>query len=86
MFLAFKLADIVQVPFGWLLAQLKLMGLTWIILTLGLVLLRIPYAPLWAAAVALVDAFPILGTGTVLLPWSLLFFLRGNKSRLFYLC
>ena len=66
---------------GWLKAQLKLMGLTWMILTLGLVLLRIPYAPVWAAAVALVDAFPILGTGTVLLPWSLICFLRSDTAR-----
>jgi sporulation integral membrane protein YtvI len=66
---------------GWLKAQLKLMGLTWVILTLGLVLLRIPYAPLWAAAVALVDAFPILGTGTVLLPWALVCLLQSDTAR-----
>lgn len=67
--------------FGWLKAQVKLMGITWVILTLGLVLLRIPYAPIWAAAVALVDAFPVLGTGTVLLPWALVSFLQGDSPR-----
>jgi len=67
--------------FGWLKAQLKLMGLTWVILTMGLVLLRFPYAPLWAAVVALVDAFPVLGTGTVLLPWALVSFLQGSGVR-----
>ena len=66
---------------GWVKAQLKLMGLTWLILTMGLILLRIPYAPLWAAAVALVDAFPVLGTGTVLLPWALVSFLQGAGVR-----
>lgn len=66
---------------GWLKAQLKLMGLTWIILTLGLTLLRVSYAPVWAAAVALVDAFPILGTGTVLLPWALVCLLQGDTAR-----
>ena len=66
---------------GWGKAQLKLMGLTWVILTLGLVLLRIPYAPVWAAAVALVDAFPVLGTGTVLLPWALVCFLQEDTAR-----
>ena len=63
---------------GWLKAQCKLMGITWMILTLGFVLLRIPYAPLWAAVVSLVDAFPVLGTGTVLLPWALISFLQGR--------
>lgn len=66
--------------FGWLKAQLKLMGITWVILTLGFVLLRVPYAPMWAALVALVDAFPVLGTGTVLLPWSLVSLLQGDTA------
>lgn len=66
---------------GWLKAQVKLMGITFLILTLGLILLRIPYAPLWAAVIALVDAVPVLGTGTVLLPWILVSFLQGAGAR-----
>lgn len=66
---------------AWLLAQGKLMGLTFVILLLGLVLLRIPFALLWALGICLVDAFPILGTGTVLLPWSLFLFLQGDSPR-----
>ncbi len=66
---------------GWLLAQCKLMGMTYFILLLGLMLLRIPKAPLWALAVAVVDAFPVLGTGTVLLPWSFLCFLQDDGGR-----
>ncbi len=66
---------------GWLVAQLKLTAVTWVILTLGFLLLRISYGPLWAAVVSLVDAFPILGTGTVLLPWSLLSFVQDNGAR-----
>lgn len=30
---------------------------------------------------ALVDAVPVLGTGTVLLPWSLILFLQGDNAR-----
>lgn len=66
---------------AWLLAQGKLMGLTFVILLLGFVLLRIPYALLWALGICLVDAFPILGTGTVLLPWSLVLFLQEDTAR-----
>lgn len=66
---------------GWLLAQAKLMGVTFAILTLGLLLLRIPYALLWALGISLVDAFPVLGTGTVLLPWSLICLLQGDTAR-----
>ena len=66
---------------GWLLAQLKLSGLTFGILAAGFFLLRIPYGVLWAFAVSFLDAFPVLGTGTVLLPWALIVFLQGNTPR-----
>lgn len=66
---------------GWITAQLKLAGVTLTILILGFVLLRIPYALLWALGVSLVDAFPILGTGTVLLPWALICLVQGDAAR-----
>ena len=66
---------------GWLKAQIKLSAVTWLILTTGFFLLRVSYAPLWAAMVSLVDAFPILGTGTVLLPWALISFVQDNAAR-----
>ena len=55
--------------------------MTLALLAAGLLLLRIPYALLWAGVIALVDAVPVLGTGTVLLPWSLILFLQGDNAR-----
>lgn len=66
---------------GWLLAQLKLSGVTLLILAAGFLMLRIPYAILWALGISLVDAFPVLGTGTVLLPWGLICLLQGDTAR-----
>lgn len=66
---------------GWFSAQLKLMSITFLILMVGFVLLQIRYAPLWAAIVSLVDALPVLGTGTVLIPWSAVCFLQGETLR-----
>lgn len=66
---------------GWLMAQAKLMSVTFAILTLGLLLLRVPYTLLWALGISLVDAFPVLGTGTVLLPWAILCLLQGDTAR-----
>ena len=66
---------------GWLKAQLKLAGVTWAIAGTGFTLLKIPYGILWAALVALVDAVPVLGTGTVLIPWALVKFLQGNMTQ-----
>ena len=66
---------------GWLLAQAKLVGVTFCILTAGFLLLRISHPLLWAAATCLVDILPVLGTGTVLIPWSLVCFLQGDSLR-----
>lgn len=63
---------------GWIKAQGKLALVTWAIVSVGFFVLRIPYGPLWAFLVALVDAVPILGTGTVLVPWSIVSLLQGN--------
>ena len=68
---------------GWLKAQVKLSGVTWAVLTAGFLLLRIRHAPLWAFGAALVDAVPILGTGAVLVPWSLIAFLQADTGRAF---
>lgn len=64
--------------FGWLKAQLKLSGVSFGILTVGFLLLRIPYAPAWALLIAMVDALPLLGTGVVLLPWAAVSLLQGR--------
>lgn len=66
---------------GWLLAQLKLSGITFLLLSGGLLLLRVRYGMLWALGISLLDAFPVLGTGTILLPWALISFLQGNTAR-----
>lgn len=65
---------------GWLKAQLTLAGVTWAIVSAGLLLLKVPYGILWAALIAMVDAVPVLGTGTVLVPWAVIKFLQGDMT------
>lgn len=66
---------------GWLKAQCKLCGITFGVVLAGFLVLQIPLAPVWAAVVALVDAVPVLGTGTVLLPWALVSLLQHQHLR-----
>ena len=66
---------------GWLKAQLKLMTVTYGIVTVGLLLTGISYSPVWALLVAAVDAVPVLGTGTVLIPWILVTLLQNQPLR-----
>lgn len=66
---------------GWLLAEAKLAGIAFLFLSVGFLLLRIENGFVWAMLITLVDAFPILGVGTVLLPWSAVCLLQGNHIR-----
>ena len=62
----------------WLRAQVRLMGCTWLVLSGGLFLLGVEKPGLLGLEIALLDALPVLGTGTVLLPWALCAILTGR--------
>ena len=47
-------------------------------LWLGFTLLRLKSAFLLAMLIAILDILPVLGTGTILIPWAILSLLRGN--------
>lgn len=63
---------------GWLKAQGLLSLVTYGIVSVGLLFLRVPYGFFWALLVAVIDAVPMLGTGIVLLPWALVRLLQGE--------
>ena len=62
----------------YLRAYLLLFLLTFSEALVGLWLLRQPYALLIALGVAIVDLLPVLGAGTVLVPWALVVLVFGN--------
>ncbi len=62
----------------YLRAYLIIMVMTFIVMLFGFLLLRVRYAVLFAFAVALLDALPLIGVGTLLLPWSIYQMLFGN--------
>ena len=66
---------------GWLKAQGILLTVTFLLLTAGFLLMRVDAAILLAAGIALLDALPIFGTGTVLLPWAIFSVLNGALRR-----
>ena len=64
----------------YLKAALTLLLVTFIELLVGFLLLRVPYALTLAAIVAVIDFFPILGTGTVMIPWAIFSILSGKSA------
>lgn len=65
----------------WLRAEFLLILSTFAILLTGFLWMRLDFALLAAVFTALVDALPVLGTGTVLFPWALGCFLMGDTGR-----
>ena len=69
---------LVAVGNAWLRTQLLLFFLVSLICMAGLLLLGNSYFLLLGPVIGLVDALPVFGAGTVLIPWSLLSFLQGR--------
>lgn len=58
--------------------QVILILLVSITCSLGLFLIKNPYALLFGVAIGIFDAFPVLGSGLVLFPWAVISFIRGR--------
>ena len=63
---------------GYLKAQLKIELWMYLLLVIGFSILQIDYTLLIALGVAFLDLLPFFGTGTVLIPWTIIKFLSGD--------
>lgn len=70
--------DLFNALFGYLRAALIMMTITFTEVFIGLSIIGIDYALLMAFLTALIDALPVLGAGSVLIPWSLYSFITGD--------
>lgn len=70
--------DLKQTGIKWCKAQLKLIGVSFVILSISFFILGVPYGILFAVLIACIDALPVFGTGTVLIPWGIFALLSGD--------
>lgn len=70
----------------WLRAELTLSLITFLQLFIGFIFLRQKFSLLLAVLITLVDALPVFGAGTVLLPWALGTLLFGSSAKGLLLC
>lgn len=63
---------------GYLKAQLKIEVWMYLLLVIGLSILRVNYALLIALGIAFLDFLPFFGTGTVMVPWAILKILSAD--------
>ncbi|MBR5224123.1 MAG: sporulation integral membrane protein YtvI [Clostridia bacterium] len=59
-------------------SYIAIMGLSFVELSIGFILLGVPYAVGLALLVAVIDIMPILGTGLVLIPWAIIAAVLGS--------
>ncbi|NLK39266.1 MAG: sporulation integral membrane protein YtvI [Clostridiales bacterium] len=62
----------------YLRAYLFLMVITFIQLLIGFLILEIDYAFILALVIAVIDILPVLGVGTILVPWGVVLMIGGN--------
>ena len=65
---------------GYFKAQFKIMGVIYVVITIGLMLLRVNYAWLIGFGIAFLDMLPLFGTGTVLWPWAVIKLFSGSYA------
>lgn len=66
---------------GYFKAQLRIEVWMYLLLVIGLSILRVDYVLLIALGIALLDFFPFFGTGTVMIPWAIIKILSGDYSK-----
>lgn len=79
------LNDLFSALGGYVKAQCIMISITCFELFVFFSFYKIEYALILAIVIAIIDALPILGTGTVLIPWALVNFITGNYRMGIYL-
>lgn len=74
------ITQLMQAGVGFIKAQIVLSLLTFVMAYVGLWLLNVPYTALLSLLIVIVDILPILGTGSVLVPWGIFALTQGQDS------
>ncbi|WP_028594240.1 sporulation integral membrane protein YtvI [Paenibacillus assamensis] len=72
--------DLKKALLGYLRAQFILISITAVVITIGLLLLGVPYAVTIGLLIGLVDLLPYLGVGAVMVPWIMYSFITDPSS------
>jgi len=67
-----------EISWKYVKAYLLLLVLTFFLLFFGFLILGIEYAFLFALLIAVADLLPVIGVGTVMVPWSVILLLQRN--------
>ena len=74
-------AGLVSVFGRWVRAEAMLSGVAFVQLLISFLIMRIPFAILLALLLAVIDLIPLIGIGSVLVPWAIISIISGNYTR-----
>lgn len=75
------MSSLKQAVGGYFKAQFRIEVWMYVLLLIGLSLMRVRYAFLIALLIAFLDFLPVFGTGIVLIPWAIITLIGGNYLR-----
>ena len=61
-------------------AYSAILGITFVELCIGLTIIGVSNSPMWAFLIAFLDILPVLGVGTVLIPWGITSLITGKVA------
>lgn len=73
-------ADLQKALYGYVRAQFIIVSMTAIVVMIGLLVIRVPYAITIGLLIGLLDLLPYLGVGAAMIPWIVYTFISGNDS------
>ncbi|MPW27123.1 AI-2E family transporter [Alkalibaculum sp. M08DMB] len=65
---------------GYIKAQIYLMGITFLVIYIGLNTFGVAYSLIISLGLSILDIIPVIGIGLVLIPWSIISFIMGNTD------
>ena len=71
-------SDMIRTVVGYIKAQAILVATSFVITLAGLLILKIPYGLVIAIVIMIFDILPVVGAGTILIPWAIVNLLLGN--------
>lgn len=72
--------EIKKTAFGFVKAQATMVSMTFAIVLIGLLVLRVKYAFILSVIIGFVDLLPYVGTGLIFIPWAITLFTLGDSG------
>lgn len=75
-----SLSAVLNVGLGYLKAMLIFFCINFVVMTVCFFIFKLPVPPLIALGISILDILPVIGSGVVFVPWTIICFIAGNTT------